>query len=60
MQGNIEVPRFASNKCSFSLVYRASKLLSKVSKDIKDNGNFNPFKSDLRAELLGRYAFETD
>ena len=60
MRENSEVPRLASSRSSFSLVYRAYKLWNKLSKDIKENGNFNRFKSDLRVELLGRYAFETD
>ena len=47
MWGNIEVPRLASSRSSLSLVYRASKLWNKLSKDIKDNGNFDQFKSDL-------------
>ena len=60
MQGNIEVPRLASSRSSFSLVYRASKLWNKLGQDIKDNGKFNQFKSDLLAELLSRYAFKKD
>ena len=60
MQGNIEVPRLASSRSSFSLVYRASKFWNKLNKDIKDYGNFNQFKSNLHLELLGRYTFETD
>ena len=54
MRGNVEVPILASSRYSFSLVYRASKLRNKLSKDTKDHGNFNQFKSDSRVELLGR------
>ena len=59
-QRNIEAPRLASSRSSFSLVHRGSKLWNKLSKDIKDNGNFNQFNSDLRVELLDMHAFETD
>ena len=60
IRGNTEVPRLVSSRSSFSLIYRASKLWNKLSIDIKEIGSLDQFKSDLRVELLGRYAFETD
>ena len=60
MRGNTEVPWLVLSRSSFSLIYRASKLWNKLSIDIKEIGSLGQFKSDLRVELLGRRAFETD
>ena len=60
MRGNTEVPQLVSSRSSFSLIHRASKLWNKLSINIKEIGSLGQFKYDLRVELLGRHAFETD